>query len=217
MRRTAVVLVAVIGVLLATALPAGAHHAPSFGPTWQTALTPSWHFTPSVPAGSFRDRIFDGVTQWNQLGESVRFRSAPDLGNRDPRNSCSPVETITIHRFNLDGGGGTLGLSGYCQYTSGGTGRATSWIIFDSSEEWCLDTGNCYDGFLGSGIGANIDLWSVASHEWGHVAALGHYDAADPVCASTESQATMCPSYTPGSERQRTLQTHDIDSFRARY
>lgn len=217
MKRVLLVFAAVLAVLAVAVPPANAHHLPDFGPRWQSTLTPTWHFTPSVPGGDWRNRITDGMQQWNQLGETLQYRAGADMGNRDPRNSCSPSGTITMHRFNLDGGGGTLGLSGFCQYTSGAVGRATSWIIFDQSEEWCLGTGDCYSGFLGTGIGANTDLWSIASHEWGHVGALGHYAATDGVCADNDGQATMCPSYKGGTERMRTLQPHDIDSFRARY
>lgn len=217
MKRLLVIVPASLGLVIAMVVPASADHLPDFGPRWQSTLSPTWHFTPSVPTGDWRNRIGDGVRQWNQLGESLQYQAGSDLANRDPRNSCSAAGTITMHRFNLDGGGGTLGLSGYCEYTSGAVGRGTSWIIFDQSEEWCLGTGNCYDGFLGLGAGANIDLWSISSHEWGHVGALGHYAAIDFVCTDNESQATMCPSYKAGTERMRTLQPHDIDSFRARY
>ncbi len=216
-KRLGVVLGTIFAVLLTLAVPANANHLPDYGPRWVSTLSPTWHFTPSVPSGDWRNRIGDGVRQWNQLGESLQYQAGSDMADRDPRNSCSPVGTITMHRFNIDGGGGTVGRSGYCEYLSGGTGRFSSWIIFDKSEEWCLGTGDCYDGFLGTGLGANIDLWSVASHEWGHVGALGHYAANDGVCADNDAQATMCPKFTPGSERLRTLEPHDIDSFRLRY
>lgn len=119
-----------------------------------------------------------------------------------------------MHRGPLDG---PVGLSGACVYTSGGTGRSSAWIIFDEGAEWCTGTGNCYDGLFGSGIGANIDLASIATHEWGHVGGLGHYGYEGNLCDFGADQLTMCPDYEPGSERWRTLERHDIDSFRARY
>lgn len=213
MRRTSAVravAATAVGVLAVAFLssPARANHAPAFGPTWQTDVTPTYSFTPSVPAGEWRDRINNAVQQWNNVGEVLQFNgAATDSADRDPRQSCSGAGTVTMHRFNIDDGSGTLGLSGYCQYTSGGTGRFSSWIIFDSSEEWCTGTGNCYDGFLRTGLGADIDLWSIATHEMGHVSAIGHFESDDPVCEDNDSQATMCPFYSPGSERQRTLTT----------
>ena len=210
----------VLAVVALASIAAGgvayADHAPDFGPRWSD-LTPAYAFTPSVPSGDWRSRITDGKNQWNNVGTSLQYTGpVADQPNRDPQSSCGPVDTVTLHRFNIDGGGGVLGLSGYCIYTNTNT-RATGWIIFDSSEEWCLGTGDCYDGFLGLGVGANIDLWSVASHEWGHVSTLTHYTASDAVCEDNGGQATLCPTYKPGTERQRTLETHDRASLDRRY
>lgn len=212
----AATLVLVCGLIAA---PAHANHAPSFGPTWQHDLTPTWHFTPSVPAGSWRSRINDGVRQWNNLNESLTYVGSGDLPNRNPLQGCGPRDdAVTMHRAPFgDGGGGTLGISSYCYYSSGATGRADAFILFDEDEEWCLGTGDCYDGVLGSGIGANIDLWSVAAHEMGHVSAIGHFSGSDDVCDDDGPKNTMCPTYSAGSEQERSLEGHDIGSFRLRY
>lgn len=218
MRRFVLVLAILFGSLAAMTGPAAADHAPDFGQRWQTILTPSRHFTPSVPTGQWRDRINDGMNQWNQLAESVQYAAAPDLPDRDPDVGCPTTEGIvTMHRANIDDGGGFAGLSGYCYYTAGGTGRHSAWIIFDESEEWCLGTGDCYSGLFGTGIGADIDLWSIATHEWGHVGALGHYAGTDTICGNNDQHATMCPSTRPGTERDRSLELHDTASYRARY
>lgn len=219
-RRAVLILSGALGVLMLTSTPVSADHAPSYGPSWQTYILPIRHFTPSVSAGQWRDRISNGMDQWNALGETLQYRtSVTDKSNRDPRTSCAGDGIITMHRFNLDGGGGLAGFSGYCYFPSGGTsvGRQSAWIIFDSSEEWCLGTGDCYDGVAGTGVGADVDLWSIASHEWGHVGALGHYLGTDTVCGNNDSHATMCPSTRPGTERDRSLQSHDSASYRLRY
>lgn len=220
---TTVALVAVI-----TLLVAGTAHAvvaPRFGATWKASTTYGTTVTPDVraivgfPGGDTRARVRDGYTQWNTVGEPLQYQfNTTDLAYYDPYTACPPKTVAANFWMNIDGGSGTLGLSSRCELTAGSfVSRAGADIIFDSSEEWCYGTGNCYDGFLGTGIGANIDLWSVAAHESGHVSAIGHYDGGSSLCANNESQATMCPSYSPGSERWRSLSSHDIETLRAYY
>ena len=204
--------------------PAFADIAPLFGPTWKnnttygTTTRPYVWFTSSVPTGDRRSRIRDGFTQWNNVGEPLQYGFAgSDYGDYDPFTSCGPtVNAVFIHWTNIDGGGGTLGQSSYCSLTAGTfVSRRTAWIQFDSSEEWCTGTGDCFDGVLG--IGANHDLWSVASHESGHVSALGHYSSSSSICGDNDGKATMCPTINAGTERQRTLAASDTASLRQYY
>jgi hypothetical protein len=223
--RRLLTIVGLAGVLtLVGASPAFADIAPLFGPTWKnnttlgTTTRPYVWFTAGVPGGETRSRILDGFRQWNAVGEPLQYQfTGSDYGNYDPFTSCGPRgNSVFLHWTNIDGGGGVLGQSAYCSRSASGvTSRWTAWIQFDSSEEWCTGTGDCFDGVLG--FGANMDLWSIATHESGHVGALDHYDAGSSICADNENQATMCPYYTAGSERQRTLAPSDADSLRHYY
>lgn len=223
-RRLMTVIAAVGALTLVAASPAFADIAPLFGPTWKSNATygtttrPYVWFTSSVPTGDRRARIRDGFTQWNAVGEPLQYQfAASDYGNYNPMTSCGPTtNAVFVHWTNIDGGGGVLGRSSYCYVTAGTfQSRSTAWIQYDSSEEWCLGTGDCFDGVFG--IGANMDLWSVASHESGHVSALDHVNGSSSICADNESQATMCPSHKAGTERQRTLSSSDVASLRQYY
>jgi hypothetical protein len=67
------------------------------------------------------------------------------------------------------------------------------------------------------------DLASVATHEFGHASGWAHhYDDAgvDPgglICGNNSGQATMCATHYKGTARQRSLQTHDVHTFKAAY
>jgi hypothetical protein len=167
------------------------------------------------PTGEWRSRVRDGFSQWNRVGEPLQYQWAgSDTGNFDPFTSCGSKNSVYIHYTPIDGGGGTLGRASYCS-TANNTIRYSGWIQFDSGEEWCTGTGDCFDGVFG--IGANIDAWSIATHESGHVSALDHFSAGSGICGDNSNQATMCPYYTPGSERQRDLAPSDADSLRYYY
>ncbi|HEX8001232.1 MAG TPA: matrixin family metalloprotease [Mycobacteriales bacterium] len=219
-------LVTVVAALLALlwASPAAADIAPLSAPTWKnnttlgTTTRPYVWFTTSVPVGDRRSRIRDGFTQWNNVGEPLQYSFAgSDYGNYDPMTSCGPTSnSVFLHWTRIDGGGGVLGQANYCYRTYNGiSARTTAWIQFDSAEEWCTGTGDCFDGVFGAG--ANMDLWSVATHESGHVSALGHFNGSSSICGDNADQATMCPSYKPGTERMRSLSSSDVASLRYYY
>ncbi|MGQ0466118.1 MAG: matrixin family metalloprotease [Sporichthyaceae bacterium] len=216
MRRLLLALTASLICALSFATPAEAHHATYYGKIWPPGgprPNPTWHFTPSVPNGEWRDRITGGVNEYNNLGESLRFNKGNDLPDRDPFASCSAYRTVTMHLRPYDGANRFAAYSLYCEgresQNQNQTFRQTSFITFDNAERWCAGSGDC-----GSG---KYDLWSVASHEFGHVTSLGHYGKDDDACKDNQYQATMCANIVPGTERMRTLHPHDIDSFRARY
>jgi hypothetical protein len=87
--RTSVIGVAAMAVLLLLlpARPALAHHAPDVGPVWGD-LTPSFSFTPSVPSSDWRNRITDGMRQWNDVGTSLQYAGpTADSPDRDPTDT----------------------------------------------------------------------------------------------------------------------------------
>jgi hypothetical protein len=63
-----------------------------------------------------------------------------------------------------------------------------------------------------------FDVWSVATHEWGHMTAFfGHFDEGGSICPDDSSRHTMCPTIKAATERQRTLELHDYHTFEAAY
>lgn len=98
-------------------------------------------------------------------------------------------------------------------------------MVFDRDEDWYTGTGDANDGFLNLCIGGcQSDLWSVATHEVGHMTGFvggpngdGHFDQNDPEGTCTGEVHTMCPSYEGGSEHFRTLEVHDRHTFTAAY
>lgn len=90
MRRALGILFALASfMVILPALPAAAHHAPDFGPRWQTDLRPQWAFTPSVPPGEWRNRITEAANRYNVLNESLQYVAwtGRDFIDRDPRTS----------------------------------------------------------------------------------------------------------------------------------
>ena len=90
-------------------------------------------------------------------------------------------------------------------------GRATGWIEFDEDENWYTGTGDASGGFLG--FGSEVDWWSVAVHEFGHVSALAHFSASSSFCDEDGPVATQCPTLGAGDEPPRSLETPDKASL----
>jgi hypothetical protein len=89
-----------------------------------------------------------------------------------------------------------------CQITRG-------MIHFDTSKPW-------YTG-VGDAPATKYDLWSVSTHEFGHVTGFGMNEAPDHFTGTICPEQTMCGAASFGSENQRTLDTHDIHTFQGAY
>lgn len=83
-------------------------------------------------------------------------------------------------------------------------------MSIDAARTWYAGTGT-----PGS---AQIDVFSVVSHEAGHATGwAGHFSLTESIGDDNAGQATMCPSVSPGTVRLRTLSSHDIHTFTAAY
>jgi Matrixin len=224
-RRLALALCSTIGLLLTFTLVSGAHaHLPGnyYPKRWKTDLSQKWWFTSGFTSNdAIRDRVGDGLIQWNRQAQPMSFNYSGVRSGYDPYVCGYAYGTNSVFWRTIDGSSGALGVTITC---ANSVEIRTSQLVFDKDEEWCTGTGNCYDGVFGTGVGANFDLWSIATHEWGHMTgftgpfANGHFDPDAAICEGTdEAQQTMCPYYQAGSERWRTTNTHDEHTFQDAY
>jgi hypothetical protein len=81
---------------------------------------------------------------------------------------------------------------------------------FDSADPFYTGTGTPGE--------KQIDLQSIATHEWGHATGWGssggtnHFPEGWDVCTMSPKH-TMCPSIPEGKDYWRTLEEHDRDTF----
>jgi hypothetical protein len=88
-------------------------------------------------------------------------------------------------------------------------------VVFNSALKWNMD-------HTKAPTIAQGDLYSVASHEFGH--GMGHWThwdqgpAADAkICVPGPTIHTMCSTHYPGTTSQRSLATHDVHTFTDAY
>lgn len=235
MRRTPRMLILAVIALLVAAVAttvAGAHTSSTHYPAHWIGLTSvPYRFESAVPTGAFRDRLKDGAAQWTAQGGTAEpnfyWPGGDDFPDTSLTGHCNTgfYGANVLQYQDLDNyGSGVLGVTLTCYRTD--TGEILSFQMgFDNDRDWYTGTGDANDGFLNQCIpSCQSDLWSVASHEFGHATGFmgpsstgGHFSSTDAVCADNDSQATMCPSYKPGTERQRSLSTHDIHTFTGAY
>jgi hypothetical protein len=205
-----VALVAAAAALLAAlAGPAAAHPAGDFYVAKWPGSAETYGYTPSVPSG-WRGAIDNGATAWSKVkGATLDIVHGADHASNYTYSTCSSGKT-GVHAANLGGPNGTLGVTYTCW---SGSQITQSNVVFDTSENWYTGTG--------TPSGSQADLWSVATHEFGHSTGFGqgapngHFSGS--ICTSNSKQQTMCPSHTLGSTWQRSLATHDKHTFTAEY
>jgi len=238
--RTSIALL--LGLFLASGivglgLSASAHTASDwYGKKWGNGnLTPKWRFADDVPKTCcYRDRIQNGKAEWNQLGEPMSFDFA--AGQPDfpafPFLSCPKLsdgsankEKNAMHWSYLDGKFGFAGETYVCSFYDVNEGNpdyiANFQMRFDSGESWYTGTGTPSCPNVDS---CQTDLWSVATHEFGHATGrtkggdgLGHFGENWSVCADVADKHSMCPWDFANYTRGRSLELHDKDSFRSAY
>jgi hypothetical protein len=171
----------------------------------------NWHFTPEVQAGAFRDRVRDGTGGWNAVQSSVfRFSNQPEIPNYDGLADCNMRPDRNAIHYQVTPG--AFAATSKC-VNQGQIEHAT--LTFDSaSTNWYKGTGNPANH--------EVDVWSTASHEWGHMTGWGgHFGVGGPQCSGAQATwQTMCNSLGPGEKGKtfrRSLEGHDQHTFDNQY
>jgi hypothetical protein len=227
-RASSLILVGLFLVLPA-ARPAGAHTTSTFyAAKWRNAnggdTTPDWHFMVSVPFGGTRDRIVQGAQQWNAQYQTFSFVGplAGDYGDWQEPCARPAFNGNAVRYMPVDGPGKNLAWADVCPRMYD-TWQYTNFLItIDNAELWNTTGGDTPDVNNTS----MYDLWGTVAHEFGHAtgwgtpwgtAHFGEYDTSTCYPRERIDIHTMCPYTKPGSDRERTLEYHDYEVFRAAY
>jgi hypothetical protein len=129
-----------------------------------------------------------------------------------PASVCpGTFQKDAVHWGPIDGSGNTLATTWICNKSSNASHLYSFQIKFDSDEggRWYSDTGT-----PGS---SESDFWSVASHEFGHATGwTSHFGELTTLCPQSgdlSGRHTMCAKILNGNTAQRSLNTHDRDTF----
>lgn len=194
-------------------------------------LTVGWRFADGFPSGDdIRARVKDGPRAWNDLNTNLSFNFQDGQPDYDPfpADQCPSLgadEKDALHWGSLSPG--VLASTYVCTFFEAG-GSDT-----DSIHSFQIKFNSDVDFYTGAGDpGSNqIDLWSVAVHEFGHATGractrgsltiagdgCGHF-INSPLCDRTvSSYHTMCRFIFFGKTWSRTLEEHDKDTFRNAY
>jgi hypothetical protein len=193
-----------------------AHPAGDFYAHWykQADRNVTWHFKENIAQPSaIRDRIVEGSQAWNQTNADMSFDKEPDVSNVF-WGDCPASGKSVIFWVSIDGAGGTYYAEAHwCDY-AGENFIKTFQIRFDKDEAW-------YTGESTPPPGNNLDFQAVATHEFGHATGFGfgpnipnHFNTVD--CFDSPYQ-TMCGTLLPGYAYPRTLESHDVHTFKNRY
>lgn len=204
--------------------PASGHSASRwYGARWETRVV-GWRFDEDFPTGGgIRRAVLYGSRQWNQADAGLRFRhrrGEVEAGRVDP---CSaPLGRNVVDWRPIDGPGGKLAVTVVCSFGGGsGSNQMQSFhMVFDRDEMWHTDPLSLPPPFA-------VDVWAVASHEFGHATGRitggpggeGHFPERSDLCPDllNPRRHTMCPSYDLVGVYMRTLEWHDVDTFKRAY
>lgn len=211
-----VVLIGAFGIVLSVALPARAHTAIGSGGyynrRWKVDLHLPWRFASNFPGGAYRDKIIYGVGQWNNQGQPLYWTQYGDIADFNWRTCPATFERNVIHWAPID-------KAGYVQTCVWGDDHNRLW-----STNMAIDSDGSTKWYTGSSTppAGTTDLWSVATHEWGHMSGsttggdgLGHFPESDAACPETTLRNAMCPSAI--SDYGWNTKTHDEHTFQSAY
>jgi hypothetical protein len=227
------VLAILVGWSLIAIEPASADHAQTWAERWRPGfgfdLNLEVYFIQGFPAdANVRNRISSGPVGWNgtaQTNPAPRYvMQTAAATNYNVYTQCGPNGSVTVHWMQVNLGNGRVGETGGCVLV--GAPQPTNsgkYVAFDNGTDWYTGVGDAPNGFAGicGGIAGpcQVDLWSVAVHEFGHVSDLGHFSSSEAGCTTVDHNLdyTMCPFIGTGQEGPRTLETHDWRSFQRAY
>lgn len=225
-------LLVLITVPLATfSTSVGAHAANDWFPaSWgANHFTVDWRFGENVPSGAYRDRIISGPAAWNNLNRIMTFnRQTPDYASFSVNVCPNQTEKNGVHWGDY---GSSIAFTVLCTFQdAGGSDNShlhSFQIGLNKFAPWYTGTGG-----ISCTPTCRADLWSVAVHEFGHATGRGstkgelmtagdgdgHFPMSWSVCDLTQSDYhSMCAMEAPGETWGRSLNTHDIDTFKNRY
>jgi hypothetical protein len=167
---------------------------------------------PSATSAAWYARITSAAQTWNDTGvdpaePDFSYAGETTATTPDPLNPCSIAWSGVYWRAV-----GGLGQTQTCRIS--GTETILSFSIV-------LNSGaNFYTGTGTPGTG-QYDALSVATHEFGHAAGLGHFADTDPSTCNPAGgrlyDNTMCGSLPVRFTTWRSLELHDRHTFQAAY
>jgi len=151
-------------------------------------------------------RITEGALAWDKPeGAHFHLRYKGGKKAKAPKRDNKNVVMFT----KIDGKGGTLGIAYYWYEISTGKILEAD-TIFDRSEKW-------YVGKSKKVPSDKVDLASVAAHEFGHWAALGHVPRNPKKCGGTSKLNTMYPEISKGDSKYRDIYVGDLNGIKRLY
>lgn len=198
----AIAVVAASGIL---AIGASAHPWQDFYPrAWFTSGDVPWQFQNNFPGAEWRARVQDGAQDWNSQGQSIRFSKRAGDTPGYQREQCPRIyqwDFVQLKPLPE----GKPAVTDICAFVQQPFALETFVITFNNGFNWYRDTGNP--------PGDRLDLWSAASHEFGHGTGWGpHFSGGSSIC-TTDPKHTMCPTLDFGQAFMRGLAPHDAHTF----